>query len=222
MRWFGPGIVIGHERSCKRVDQSSQCRCQGSWETTFDSQKRKSNSRGMIFTIPFVKQMNRHTSISVRLVCLVIPQYGGPSTSNDVPMTPIPVPDESMPDAIADEPDTSEIPVLPNSENAPVRNPRACWRSDGFGPSYATASFTTCCVFAKCACSHTIMVSQSPVKRRRCNNLLLLTLICNLSFHRQRPEQMMIPCHFLTLMIHHHGSSRNQKHHGYLPSKVHQ
>ena len=41
-------------------------------ETTFDSQKWKSNSRGMIFTIPFVTQMNRHTSISVRLVCLVI------------------------------------------------------------------------------------------------------------------------------------------------------
>ena len=41
-------------------------------ETTFDSRKWKSNSRGMIFTIPFVKQMNRHTSISVRLVCLVI------------------------------------------------------------------------------------------------------------------------------------------------------
>ena len=31
------------------------------------------------------------------------PQYGGPSTSSDVPMTPVPVPD------------TSEIPVLPNS-----------------------------------------------------------------------------------------------------------
>ena len=37
-------------------------------ETTFDSLKWKSNSRGMIFTIPFVKQRNRHTSISVRLV----------------------------------------------------------------------------------------------------------------------------------------------------------
>ena len=72
-------------------------------ETTFHSRKWKSNSRGMIFTTPFVKQMNRHTSISVRLA-------GGPSTSSDVPMTPVPVPDESMPDAIANEPDTSEIP----------------------------------------------------------------------------------------------------------------
>ena len=41
-------------------------------ETTFDSRKWKSNSRDIIFTIPFVKQMNRHTSISVRPVCLVI------------------------------------------------------------------------------------------------------------------------------------------------------
>ena len=35
-------------------------------------------------------------------------------------MTPVPVPDESMPDVIADEPDTSKIPVLPNSVYAPV------------------------------------------------------------------------------------------------------
>ena len=41
-------------------------------ETTFDLRSWKSNSRGMIFTILFVKQMNRHTLISVRPVCLVI------------------------------------------------------------------------------------------------------------------------------------------------------
>ena len=58
------------------------------------------------------------------------PQYGGPSTSSDVPMTPVPVPDESMPDVIADEPDISEIPVLPNSVYAPMRNPRVRWRRD--------------------------------------------------------------------------------------------
>ena len=40
-------------------------------------------------------------------------------------MTSVPVPDESMPDAIADE-----IPMLPNSVYAPVRNPRVRWRSD--------------------------------------------------------------------------------------------
>ena len=45
-------------------------------------------------------------------------------------MTPIPVPDKSLPDVIADEPDTSEIPVLPNSVYAPVRTPRERWHSD--------------------------------------------------------------------------------------------
>ena len=45
-------------------------------------------------------------------------------------MIPLPVPDESIPDAIADEPDASEIPVLPNSVYALVRNPRVRWRSD--------------------------------------------------------------------------------------------
>ena len=43
------------------------------------------------------------------------PQHEGPSTSSDAPVTPTPVADESRPDAIAGEPDTSEIPVLPNS-----------------------------------------------------------------------------------------------------------
>ena len=32
----------------------------------------------------------------------------------------------------------------------------------------------------------------------------------------------MIPFRFLTLMRHHHGSIRNQKHRGFLPSKIHQ
>ena len=48
-------------------------------------------------------------------------------------MTQVPVTDESMPDAIANEPDTSEIPVLPISVCAPVRNPRVRWRSDVLG-----------------------------------------------------------------------------------------
>ena len=59
------------------------------------------------------------------------PQYGNPSTASDAPMTPIPVADESMPDAVAGEPDTSEIPVLPNSSvYAPVRKPQVRCRSD--------------------------------------------------------------------------------------------
>ena len=59
------------------------------------------------------------------------PQYGNPSTASDAPMTPIPEADESMQDAVSGEPDTSEVPVLPNfSVYAPVRNPRVRWRSD--------------------------------------------------------------------------------------------
>ena len=53
------------------------------------------------------------------------PQCEGPSASTDAPMTPIPVADDSMSAAIAGEPDTPEIPVLPNSSMcAPLRNPR--------------------------------------------------------------------------------------------------
>ena len=70
MRWLCPGVVIGHEG---RANVWISHRMSRQLETTFDSQKWKSKSRGMIFTIPFVKQMNRHTSISVRLVCFVIP-----------------------------------------------------------------------------------------------------------------------------------------------------
>ena len=69
---------------------------------------------------------------------------------------------------------------------------------------------------------HGLHLCQSPVKRRRFHNLLHLTLMCNLSFHRQRPWQMMTPCRFLTLIIHHHGSHRNQRHRGFLPSNTHQ
>ena len=70
------------------------------------------------------------------------PQYESPSISSDAPMTPAPVADESMPDAIAGEPDTSEIPVLPNSSMyATVRHPRVRWRSDALElPTSQTAS----------------------------------------------------------------------------------
>ena len=88
------------------------------------------------------------------------PQYGSPSKTSDVPMTPTPVPDESMQDVIADDPDTSEIPMLSNcvctsAQSTSALAFRCC------GTCYATSWFTTCCVFAKCSCSHTIMVSTS-------------------------------------------------------------
>ena len=69
---------------------------------------------------------------------------------------------------------------------------------------------------------HGLHLCQSPLRRRRFNNLLHLTLMCNLSFHRQRLQQMMIPCRFLRLMIHHHGSIRNQRHRGFPPSTIHE
>ena len=117
-------------------------------ETAFDSQTWKSNSRGMTFTIPFVTQMNRHTFDLSPPGVSRDPQHGGPSTSNDVPMTPVPVPEESMPDAIADEPDTSEIPMLPNSVKYTSAQSTRALAFRCFGTSYTTACFTTCCVFA--------------------------------------------------------------------------
>ena len=129
MRWFGPGIVIGHEgranvwishrnavvKAAGNHVRLAEAEEQLPWHDLYDSLRETDEQTYFDLSPPGVSRD---------------PQYGGPSTSNDVPMTPIPVPDESMPDATADEPDTSEIPVLPNSENAPVRNPRACWRSD--------------------------------------------------------------------------------------------
>ena len=152
------------------------------------------------------------------------PQYGGPSTSNDVPMTPVPVPDESMPDAIADEPDTSEIPVLPNSVYAPVRNHECVGVQMLWNILRHSLFYHLLCLRKMCLQPHHhgLHLFESPVRHRWFQNLSHLTLICNPSFHRQRPQQMMIPCHFLTLKIHHHGSVRNQKRRGFLPSKIHQ
>ena len=98
------GLSLGMK--CKRVEQSSQCRCQGSWNHVrltevegqlpwhdlYDSLRDTDEQTYFDLSPPGVSRD---------------PQYGGPSTSSDVPMTRVPVTDESMPDAIADEPDTS-------------------------------------------------------------------------------------------------------------------
>ena len=92
-----------------------------------------------------------------------------------------------------------------------MRNPRVRWRSDALEHPTPqpvlppVASPQKMCLQLH---HHGLHLCQSPVKRRRCNNLSHLTLICNLSFHRHRPQQMMIPCHFLTPMIHHSLSTR--------------
>ena len=123
MRWLGPGIVIGHEGRAWSSHRNAVVKAAGNhvrlaeveeqlpWHDLYDSLRGTDEQ----LSPPGVSRD---------------PQYGGPSTSSDVPMTPVPVPDESMPDVIEDEPYTSEIPMLPNSVYAPVRNPRVRWRSD--------------------------------------------------------------------------------------------
>ena len=152
------------------------------------------------------------------------PQYENPSTASDVTMTPIPVADESMPDAVAGEPDTSEIPVLPNSSvYAPVRNPRVRWRSDALElptPQSALPAVSSQDVPAATS-PWPRPICQSSMRRRRPNHLSLLTLIHNPKLHFQHP-QLMNPCHVPTMMIHHHGSIKNPKHSGFLPSRIHQ
>ena len=129
MRWLGLGIVIGHEgranvwishrnavvKAAGNHVRLAEVEEQLPWHDLYDSLRETDEQTYFDLSPPGVSRD---------------PQYGGPSTSSDVPMTPVPVPDESMPDVIADEPDTSEIPVLPNSVYAPVRNPRVRWRSD--------------------------------------------------------------------------------------------
>ena len=140
-------------------------------------------------------------------------------------MTPVPVPDESMPDAIADEPDTSEIPVLPNSVYAPVRNPRVRWLSDTLEHPTPQPVLPPVVSSQNVPAATPSWSPPLPVTRETPSMQQPVTPrvdICNLSFHRQRPQQMMIPCHFLTLMIHHHGSIRNQRHRGFPPGKIHQ
>ena len=60
------------------------------------------------------------------------------------------------------------------------------------------------------------------MRHRRLNHLSLLTLIHNPKLHCQHPQLMMLPCHFPTTIIHHHGSFKNQKHRGVLPNRTQQ
>ena len=130
MRWLGPGIVSGHDgranvwighrnavvEAAGNHFRLAEVEEQLPWHDLYDSLRDTDEQTHFDLCPPGVFRD---------------PQYGGPSTSSEAPMTPILVTDESMPDAIAGEPDTSEIPVLPNSSvYAPVRNPRLRWRSD--------------------------------------------------------------------------------------------
>ena len=130
MRWLGPGIVIGNEglgnvwtSHCNAVVKAAvnhvrlgDVEEQLPWNDLYDS-LRDTSERAYFDLCPPGASRD--------------PQYERPSTSSDAPERPTTVADESMPDAIAGEPDTSDFPVLPNSSTyAPVRNPRVCWRSD--------------------------------------------------------------------------------------------
>ena len=215
MRWSGPGIVIGHEgpanvwishrnavvKAAGNHVRLAEVEEQLPWHDLYDSLRETDEQTYFDLSPPGVSRD---------------PQYGGPSTSSDVPMTPIPVAGESMPDVIADEPDTSEIPVLPSSVCTNAQSTSAL-ALRCFGTSYATDCFTTCCVFHH----HGLHLCQSPVKRRRCNNLSHLTLMYNPSFHRQRPQQTMIPCHFLTWRYMTMGLS-GTRNTAFLPSRIHQ
>ena len=141
MRWLGPGIVIGHEgranvwishrngvvKAAGNHVRLAEVEEQLPWRDLYDSFRDTDEQTYFDLCPPGVSRD---------------PQYVGPSTSSDVPMTQILMSDESMPDAIAGEPDTSVVRVLPNSSvYAPVRNPRVRWRSDALEhPSPQTAS----------------------------------------------------------------------------------
>ena len=128
-------------------------------------------------------------------------QYGGPSTSSDVPMTPIPC----------------QMSLCRTSSQMSQTHLRSqgcqvlCMHQCAIHECVGVQMFWNIlrhrlfhhllCLRKMCLQPHHhgLHLCQSPVKRRRCNNLSHLTLMCNPSFHRQRPQQMMIPCHFLTL-----------------------
>ena len=156
MGWLGPGIVIGHEgRANVRIShRNAVVKAAGNHVRLAEVEEHLPrhdlyDSLGDTDEQTYFDLCPPGASRD--------PQYGHPSTANDAPMTPIPVADESMPDAVAGEPDTSEIPVLPNSSvYAPVRNPRVRWRSDALElptPQSALPVVSS----QKCACSHITM-----------------------------------------------------------------
>ena len=185
MRWLSPGIVSGHEgrayvwtshrnavvKAAGNHVRHAEVEEQLPWHDLYDSLRDTGEQTYFDLCPPGASRD---------------PQYGGPSTASDAPMTPIPVADESMPDAIAGEPDTSEIPVSPNSSvYAPVRNPRVRWRSDALELPAPQTAFT-CCVFATMCLQphhHGLHLCKSSMKCLRSNHLSHLTLIHNQKLH---------------------------------------
>ena len=126
MRWLGPGIVIAHEGVANVwiSHRNAVIKVSGNHVRDLYDSLRDTDEQAYFDLCPAGASRD--------------PQYEGLPSSNDVPITPTPVADEPMADAIADEPipGTSEIPLLPNSSTyAPVRNQRVRWRSDVLEPS---------------------------------------------------------------------------------------
>ena len=131
MRWLGPGIVIGHEglanvwishrnavvKAAGNHVRLAEAKEQLPWHDLYDS-LRDTGEQAYFDLCPPGAYRD--------------PRCEGSPISSDVPMTPTPVPGDSMPDVTADEPmpDTPEFPVPNSSVYALVRNPRARWRSD--------------------------------------------------------------------------------------------
>ena len=100
MRWLDPGIVIGHEgranvwishrnavvKAAGKHVRLAEVEEQLPWHDLYDSPRDTDEQTYFDLSPPAVSRD---------------PQYEGPSTSSDVPMTSVPVPDESMPDVAA-------------------------------------------------------------------------------------------------------------------------
>ena len=130
--------------------------------------------------------------------------------SSDVPMTPPPVPGDSVPDVTADEPmpDTSEIPVPNSSVYAPARNPRVRWRSDALErPTPQVASPIEPSKIVPLTASPETPTTFPPWSSPR-----------NSTAHVQR---MIRPCQNSRMRKHHHGFVRKPKRHGILQN-IHQ
>ena len=187
MRLLGPGIVIGHESlanvwTCHRIAvvkvvgnhvRLAEVEEQLPWRDLYDP---LCHTDEQTYVDPCPLGASRN------------PQYEGPSTSSDAPMTPTPVADESTPDATAGEPDTSGIPVLLKPPmHAPVRKPRVPWRSDALeSPRHRLLNLL--CLRNMCLQPHHpgLHLCQSS----------MLTLIHNPKLHCQHPtDDAPMPLH---------------------------
>ena len=120
MRWLGPGIIIGHEsranvwishrnavvKAAGNHVRLTEVEEQLPWHDLYDSHRDTDEQTYFDLCPPGASRD---------------PQHEGPSSAAQ--LTPLPVPDEPMPD-------TFDVPVPNSSVYAPVHNSRVRWRSD--------------------------------------------------------------------------------------------